>query len=239
MSHYIVNVQNGRLGNYHEKQIFIFYMALLPWFETSPTLPMNQCTYRDLTFKRRVHPIKKYVVPFWCCKSVEHWNTASPCNLELRIATVLLVKIVYNQRMIVQKFCFRKRIVKTQRRGSSVVGLFDNSQTQIWWQITRYCFINLKSNIMFVYAVQFKLLSNLSSFQRQWEKLQCCLGVLFQPQIIFPIGKLTIFILEKNGLFEDESLNLFSQFILVMCSYILIKYFIHFIAPTLLFLHLR
>lgn len=92
---------------------------------------------------------------------------------------------------------------------------------------------------MFVHAVQFKLLSNLFSFQRQMRKTSMLLGSLISTTDYFPHWKDDYFHFRKNGFFEDENFHLFSQFILVICSYILIKYFIHFIAPTLLFLHLR
>lgn len=44
----------------------------LSWFETSPTFPTNQCTYKAVSLLKEVFPIKKKIVPFWCCKSVEH-----------------------------------------------------------------------------------------------------------------------------------------------------------------------
>ena len=139
-------------------------------------------------------------------------------------------------------FCLGKGLFRLSKKKWLCCGSFANSRIQICFDRSLDIASSTKKAIWCLYML-FNLsflLSNHFSFQRQeCKKLQRCLGVLFQLQIIFPIGKLTIFILEKWVVWRWKSFYLFSQFILVMCSYVLIKYFIYFIATTLLFLRFR
>lgn len=136
-------------------------------------------------------------------------------------------------------FCLGKGLVRLSKTWLCC-GSFDNSWLQICFDRTLDIASSTKKAIWCLYML-FNLsflLSNHFSFQGQsaknfsavWESYFNC--TLFSPLESW------LFILEKWVVWRWKSF-LFSQFILVICSYILVKYFIYFIATILLFPRLR
>lgn len=126
MSHIII-IWNGRLRSW--KTNFVFYMGLCLSLK-HPQHFLQMYLQRGHPFKRSIFFKKKKIVPFWCCKSVKHWNTAS-CNW-VRSGNSLICVVRfgkpfqhYNRRgLTVQDFLFEgKDWLDFHKRHGCVVGL--------------------------------------------------------------------------------------------------------------------
>lgn len=120
---------------------------------------------------------------------------------------------------------FRDRIVQTLRSGCIVNHLITHKHNLPDRQLLP------QKAICFYVRFSF---SNHFSFQRQSiHTSELFLGILFQLQVIFSIGNYLYF-RKKNDCWKVKIFYPFSQFILVVFSYMLIKYFIHSIATIVI-----
>lgn len=80
------------MGDWREimKNKFCLLHGSLSWFETSPTFPANQCTYKGVSLLKEVFPIKKNSA-FLVLQVSGTLKYSVSCNLELRVAAVSFV----------------------------------------------------------------------------------------------------------------------------------------------------